>query len=245
MLQLDQLIPYYGTGEDQLHLFNFLFVHWSWTRPSCGRWSRRSRRSCRPVRGRCGRAPTTTRAGSPRAGRAATRRARAALLMLLTLRGTPFLYYGDELALPDAELDPARALDPVLHRTGDRTQPRRVPHADAVGRRAGRGFTSGATPWLPFNDGTGVAARRPGLDAHLVRDLIALRGGRAPTCARRLRDAVGGPWVWRRGEHLVALQPVRRAGRGRGARDAPHRHQPFARVVRRAPRPWEGVVLDG
>ena len=28
VLELDQLIPYYGTGEDQLHLaFNFLFVH--------------------------------------------------------------------------------------------------------------------------------------------------------------------------------------------------------------------------
>ena len=48
-----------------------------WTRPSCGRWSRRSRRSCRPAPGRCGPAPTTTRAGSRRAGRAATRRRRA------------------------------------------------------------------------------------------------------------------------------------------------------------------------
>ena len=40
------------------------------------------------------------------AGRLATRwaggdeaKARTALLMLLTLRGTPFLYYGDEIAL--------------------------------------------------------------------------------------------------------------------------------------------------
>ena len=39
--------------------------------------------------------------------------------MLLTLRGTPFLYYGDEIGLPDAALDPAQALDPVPHRTGD------------------------------------------------------------------------------------------------------------------------------
>ena len=52
------------------------------------------------------------------AGRLATRwagdderRARAALMMLLTLRGTPFLYYGDELALPEVPLDPATALD--------------------------------------------------------------------------------------------------------------------------------------
>ena len=37
-------------------------------------------------------------------GAATTRAsARAALLMLLTLRGTPFLYYGDEIGMPDAD----------------------------------------------------------------------------------------------------------------------------------------------
>ena len=60
------------------------------------------------------------------AGRLATRwaggderKARAALLMLLTLRGTPVLYYGDEIALQDAELDWREALDPVARRTGE------------------------------------------------------------------------------------------------------------------------------
>src|SRR5262245_57941793 len=39
-------------------------------------------------------------------------RARAALLMLLTLRGTPFLYAGEELGLEDAEVPPDRVVDP-------------------------------------------------------------------------------------------------------------------------------------
>ena len=83
--------------------------------------------------------------------------------MLLALRGTPFLYYGDEIGLPDAPLDPADALDPVPRRTGDpERQPRRLPHADAVERRAGRRLhADGATPWLPLGDtARNVAAQR-------------------------------------------------------------------------------------
>ena len=86
-------------------------------------------------------------------------------MMLLTLRGTPFLYYGDEIGMPDVALDPATALDPVAapHRRPE-AQPRHVPHADAVERRAGRAAspTAGATPWLPFGDTAAhnVAAQR-------------------------------------------------------------------------------------
>ena len=39
------------------------------------------------------------------------RKARAALFLLLTLRGTPFLYQGDELALLDGEVPEDRLLD--------------------------------------------------------------------------------------------------------------------------------------
>jgi len=39
-------------------------------------------------------------------------RARAALVMLLTLRGTPFLYAGEELGLEDAVVAPDRVVDP-------------------------------------------------------------------------------------------------------------------------------------
>src|SRR3712207_9323505 len=53
-------------------------------------------------------------------------RTRAALMLLLGLRGTPFLYSGDEIGLPDTPLDPADALDPVAARLGDPEENRDV-----------------------------------------------------------------------------------------------------------------------
>ncbi len=46
-------------------------------------------------------------------------KARAAAVLLLTLRGTPFLYAGEELGLEDAEIPPDRRVDPG-HRDGCR-----------------------------------------------------------------------------------------------------------------------------
>jgi alpha-glucosidase len=251
VLQLDQLIPYYGTGEDQLHLaFNFLFVH-----------SELDAAELRPLveaieeKLPAGAWPVWTGSNHD-AGRLATRwaggdeaRARAALLMLLTLRGTPFLYYGDELALPDAELDPARALDPVPHRTGDPERNRdecRTPMQWDGG--PGAGFTSGATPWLPFADGRSVAAQRedPGSTLHLVRDLIALRRARTDLREGDYETLSESPWVWRRGEGtLVALNlsdaPVEVGARGTLLIGTDRSRESFDGRLG----PWEGVVLDG
>ena len=79
VLELAQLFPFYGAGEDELHMaFNFLFVHADLDAAQL-RDDRRGRggAACRRRRGRSTPAPTTTPAGSSRAGRAATRRRRA------------------------------------------------------------------------------------------------------------------------------------------------------------------------
>ena len=75
---------------------------------------------------------------------------RLAALLLLTLRGTPFLYYGDELGMEEAEISDDAARDPwgihVAHlsRDGARTPMQWSPGPNA-------GFTSpGVTPWLPL-----------------------------------------------------------------------------------------------
>ena len=39
------------------------------------------------------------------------RRARVAAMLICSLRGTPFLYYGQELGLPDAEIPADRVVD--------------------------------------------------------------------------------------------------------------------------------------
>src|SRR3954470_20110397 len=66
-------------------------------------------------------------------------RARAAALILLTLRGTPFLYAGEELGLLDAAVPPAARVDPA-GRDGCRAP---IPWTAVPGH----GWPS--KPWLP------------------------------------------------------------------------------------------------
>ncbi|WP_410607955.1 glycoside hydrolase family 13 protein [Amycolatopsis sp. lyj-109] len=79
------------------------------------------------------------------------RRARAALLLLLALPGSVFLYQGEELGLPEVQDLPDEARqDPVFHRTGGLEKGRdgcRVPLPWAADAPA-FGFGTGA-PWLP------------------------------------------------------------------------------------------------
>src|SRR6185295_16366811 len=77
---------------------------------------------------------------------------RVAAMLLLTLRGTPTLYYGDELGLTDVAVLPGDVQDPrELREPGLALgrDPVRTPMPwDAS---ANAGFTT-AKPWLPLND---------------------------------------------------------------------------------------------
>ena len=180
-------------------------------------------------------------------------------MMLLTLRGTPFLYYGDEIALPEVPIDPETALDPVARRTGDASRNRDVCRTPMQWTdEPGGGFTTAdATPWLPFGDlaACNVAAQREdrGSVLHLVRDLIALRREhsdlRTGTYARL--EASGDAWAWRRGDGFaVALNLGDGAGDGRRRRGARGDLRPTARATARRSRgrcelgPYEGVVVE-
>lgn len=126
-------------------------------------------------------------------------RARAAALLLLGLRGTVFLYYGEELGMPDVEIPPERQLDPARLRSVGR-DPARTPMLWDEG--PGRGFTTGE-PWLPFGPvGISVAAqdRRPDSILNLYRRAVwtrrkerALRSG-----ALELLPAPDGVLAFRR-----------------------------------------------
>ena len=87
--------------------------------------------------------------------RVATKRgqaqARVAAMLLLTLRGTPTLYYGDELGLSDVAIPPAQVQDPRELREpglGLGRDPVRTPMPWDESQNAG--FTT-ASPWLPLN----------------------------------------------------------------------------------------------
>ena len=101
-------------------------------------------------------------------------------MLLLTLRGTPTLYYGDELGLTNVDIPPERVRDPWELRVpgfGFGRDPVRTPMPWDNTRHGG--FTN-SEPWLPLNSDIGaknVETQRgdPKSLLRLVRDLIALR----------------------------------------------------------------------
>jgi alpha-glucosidase len=166
-----RLAPYYG-NDDELHLvFDFGLLWASWDASAWGRVIERAEAAFVPVHGW----PTwvlsnhdsprhRTRYGGSEA------RARAAAVALLTLRGTPFLYAGEELGLLDAEIPPSQRVDPG-GRDGCRAP---IPWSP----QPGHGWAG--PPWLPWPPE--VQARNAvtqRLDAHsmlhLYHDLIRER----------------------------------------------------------------------
>ncbi|MFD2648753.1 alpha-amylase family glycosyl hydrolase [Devosia albogilva] len=118
--------------------------------------------------------------GSHDVPRLATRlgpaQARVASLLLLTLPGTPFIYYGDELGMEASEFDPKDAVDPY-EKFGQGRDAERGPMPWSAEPHGG--FTTG-TPWMtlpPNADTCNVEAQKadPRSIVHLHRRLIELR----------------------------------------------------------------------
>jgi alpha-glucosidase len=103
-------------------------------------------------------------------------RARVAAMLLLTLRGTPFIYYGEEIGMENVPVPDDRAQDPArLHGPG--RDPERTPMPWDAG--PGRGFTTGE-PWLPFGDpriNVADQLREPASLLSLYRRLLRFRRG--------------------------------------------------------------------
>jgi alpha-glucosidase len=101
-------------------------------------------------------------------------RARAAAVVALTMRGTPFLYAGEELGLEDGIVPPERVVDPD-GRDGCRAP---IPWTVDGDDESGHGWP--VRPWLPFpaNASSHAADAQVGVrdSMHsLYRDLLALR----------------------------------------------------------------------
>ena len=140
-------------------------------------------------------------------------RARSALMMLLTLRGTPVLYYGDELGMCDVPVAPEQRRDPVgtgAYDAGPGRDPCRTPMPWSTA--AGSGFTTpDAEPWLPFSTQSGVTAEAQRADPNsmlvLTRDLIALRRSEPDLSGGSYSSlpSPDGVWAYRRGERFVVV----------------------------------------
>jgi len=174
LLNLERWIRYYGDRGDGFHLvFNFSFLRQPWRARAFRNAAERFELLLPP-----GAWPdyTLSNHDHPRAvtrydrGRPGSPRARVAAMRLLTIRGTPFLYYGEEIGMADVPVPPERWQDP-----GGR-DPCRTPMRWEPGRTAG--FTTGE-PWLPVGDPDegNVEAQRadPSSMLSLYRSLIWLR----------------------------------------------------------------------
>jgi alpha-glucosidase len=111
LLDTERVGTYYGSG-DELHLaFNFppLFAPWS-----AERWRRALEDTQRWIEGRGWPTWVLSNHDVPRhrTRYGSEDRARAALFLLLGLRGSPVLYQGEELGLEDATIPPDRVVDP-------------------------------------------------------------------------------------------------------------------------------------
>jgi alpha-glucosidase len=186
--------PYYGEG-DELHLaFNFATLHAPF---DAGTWRKRIDRIVELLDPR--EAWPSWVLSNHDVARQRTRyggsesRARVAAVALLTQRGTPFLYAGEELGLEDAHVPPARVVDPG-GRDGCRAP---IPWTAT----AGHGW--GPEPWLPFPPGAAddrsVEAQRadPGSILHLYGRLLAARR-RSAALQRGTLEVLPSP------EHVLA-----------------------------------------
>jgi alpha-glucosidase len=136
----ERMVSYYGDGDQLSLAFNFLALHAPWRADA---W-RAEIAAASELHDRVGAWPTWVLSNHDiprqRTRYGTDARARAAAVLLLTLRGTPFLYAGEELGLEDAEIPPERVVDPG-GRDGCRAP---FPWTAALDH----GW--GPQPWLPF-----------------------------------------------------------------------------------------------
>jgi alpha-glucosidase len=178
-LPLERLMAYYGTNGDGVQLpFNFTLLEAPWSARELASRIAAYEAALPPgawpswVLGNHDRPRVATRLGEAQA--------RVAAMLLLTLRGTPTLYYGDELGLVDGAIpagcvrDPRELREPGL---GLGRDPVRTPMPWDASHAAG--FTAG-TPWLPLmaDWATRNVAREDADPASMLalhRRLLALR----------------------------------------------------------------------
>jgi alpha-glucosidase len=181
-LPLPRLMAYYGNRLDGLHLpFNFSLVTMTrWDAPSVRQIIERYEAALPTgawpnwVVGNHDVPRVATRAGAGGAGPAG---GRLAQMLLLTLRGTPTCYAGDELGMPNGDIPPDRVVDPqaAAGRTRDVS---RTPMVWDDSPNAGF-CPEGVQPWLPIAmppDGSVAAQERaPTSSLTLTRRLVSLR----------------------------------------------------------------------
>jgi alpha-glucosidase len=224
---LDDWAAYYGTPLDELHLpLNLALVG---LRLDAARWRRAVDRVEAALPD--GAWPTLVLGShdEPRvASRLGPRAAPLAMTALLTLRGTPILYYGDEIGMTDVAIPDERRVDlwDTHHAGGSSVDvtrgssggsssgrdPQRTPMQWTAGPNAGFAPTD-AVPWLPIGDNAAVnvaaQAEDPSSMLGLTRRLLELRRSMLALATGSYRPIDAGPdilaWIRQAGPQLVLV----------------------------------------
>jgi alpha-glucosidase len=221
-LPVKRLVTYYGKDLSGAHLpFNFALTSVLWRADAIAKLVDEYEAALPPggwpnwVLGNHDQPRIATRLGEAQA--------RVAAMLLLTLRGTPTIYYGDEIGLenvpipPDVVQDPWEKNEPGL---GLGRDPCRTPMQWSAGLNAG--FSDGE-PWLPLSaDRVSRNVATLDNDARsiltLYRRLIALRREYpALSIGGYVRGGMNGDVLWFERRHgdarfLVALNLGHEAG---------------------------------
>ena len=177
-LPVERLVAYYGRDLSGAHLpFNFSLLETSWQARAIAQLIDRYEAALPP-----GAWPNWVLGNHDRprlASRVGPAQPRVAAMLLLTLRGTPTLYYGDEIGMRQVPIPRERVRDPVENVVGLGTgrDGCRTPMQWEAGAFAG---FSAVEPWLPLSADfavRNVASERddPVSLLNLYRRLIALR----------------------------------------------------------------------
>ncbi|MGH2790540.1 MAG: alpha-amylase family glycosyl hydrolase [Actinomycetota bacterium] len=258
--ELNRWAEFYGSGTDELNLaFNFPFALGTFDVEELKQVVRTSDGIIPPE------AWPVWMASNHDLGRAMSRwckddpeRGRVLMMLLLTLRGTAFVYYGEELGMPATRLERDQLRDPVGIRPwaagGEGRDSGRTPMQWSP--KPGAGFTKAkAEPWLPFGDieAVNVEAQRDEPDSFLefTRSLIRLRKESSDLTDGAYVEGEGqaGMWVFRRGEKtVVALNMSDDIVTVEGLEGTVRVSTAPGRIDEYAPgrldlQPWSGVVV--
>ncbi len=178
-LPVERLVTYYGEGGEGVHMpFNFQLVTLPWNAAAISKAVNHYEAALPSygwpnwVLGNHDQSRIASRVGDAQA--------RVAAVLLLTLRGTPTMYFGDEIGMHDGQVPPDRVRDPAelnVPGKGLGRDPQRTPmHWNGEPKA---GFTTG-DPWLPIaadHDVRNVELERDDATSILTlyRELIALR----------------------------------------------------------------------
>ncbi len=214
-LPVERLVTYYGTESSGVHLpFNFQLIEIPWHAAAIAAAVDAYEAALPPhgwpnwVLGNHDKSRIASRIGPAQA--------RIAAMLLMTLRGTPTMYYGDEIGMHDVAIPPELVRDPWeinVPGFGVGRDPERTPMQWDDSTHAG--FTTGE-PWLPVaSDYLDINVGRERNDAAsmltLYRRLIGLRKAESALVlgAHRRMSATGETMLYLRQDQerrlLIAL----------------------------------------